>query len=148
MPRMLWMSASAARRSRAARESGLGSTTVTRWPSSASGTANPPVPPPASRMSSRTDSAPDPVACWSPARAACRVAHTAALRVVARDLRVATTTLLDSADGWGGGGGGSLVTHGRHGHARASYPPELPGLECHNRRGAEPVSPPAGLMSE
>src|SRR5690606_15052829 len=43
--------ASAARRSRAASESGLGSTTVTRCPSSASGTAAPPVPPPASTIS-------------------------------------------------------------------------------------------------
>src|SRR4051812_6793987 len=43
---------SAARRSNAASESGLGSTTVTRWPSSASGTANPPVPPPASSTES------------------------------------------------------------------------------------------------
>src|SRR5215467_6402834 len=44
---------SAARRSAAASESGLGSITVTLWPRPASGTANPPVPPPASRMSSR-----------------------------------------------------------------------------------------------
>src|SRR3954452_16278239 len=39
---------SAARRSNAASESGLGSTTVTRWPSARAGTPTPPVPPPAS----------------------------------------------------------------------------------------------------
>ncbi len=44
--------ASAARRCSAARASGLGSTTVTRCPSPASGTANPPVPPPTSTTSS------------------------------------------------------------------------------------------------
>ncbi|KAJ1684107.1 hypothetical protein LUZ63_020676 [Rhynchospora breviuscula] len=42
-------SASAARRVSAARASGLGSTTVTSWPSPASRTAKPPVPPPTSR---------------------------------------------------------------------------------------------------
>ena len=41
--------ASAARRVSAASASGLASTTVTRWPASASGTAKPPVPPPTSR---------------------------------------------------------------------------------------------------
>ena len=45
--------ASAARRSSAASESGLESTTVTHVPRSARGTAKPPVPPPASTMSSR-----------------------------------------------------------------------------------------------
>ena len=40
--------ASSARRARAASASGLGSTTVTAWPSRASRTANPPVPPPMS----------------------------------------------------------------------------------------------------
>ena len=42
---------SRARRASAARASGLGSTTVTRWPSSATRTAKPPVPPPMSRTS-------------------------------------------------------------------------------------------------
>ena len=42
---------SAARRSSAASASGLGSITVTEYPSSASGTANPPVPPPMSSTS-------------------------------------------------------------------------------------------------
>ena len=43
-----WTPISRARRSSAARASGLGSTTVTRWPSSATRTAKPPVPPPMS----------------------------------------------------------------------------------------------------
>ncbi len=44
---------SADRRPAPASESGLGSITVTLWPRLASGTANPPVPPPALTMSSR-----------------------------------------------------------------------------------------------
>ena len=44
--------ASSARRASAASASGLGSTTVTWWPSEASGTARPPVPPPTSSTTS------------------------------------------------------------------------------------------------
>ena len=48
--------ASAARRVSAASASGLASTTVTSWPDRASGTANPPVPPPTSTTVSRSRS--------------------------------------------------------------------------------------------
>ncbi len=67
---------SAARRCAAASESGLGSITVTVWPCPASGTAEPPVPPPASTMSSRDR----PVSATSPVTTARSTSRMTAVR--------------------------------------------------------------------
>ena len=67
---------SAARRCAAASESGLGSITVTVCPWPARGTADPPVPPPASTMSSRDR----PVSATSPATTARSTSRMTAVR--------------------------------------------------------------------
>src|SRR4051812_21929088 len=79
---------SRARRASAASASGLGSTTVTRWPSPATRTAKPPVPPPMSRTLSPGWSGPD-SSSMEPSDS-----HTTAVRALSRrSLADMTTTL-------------------------------------------------------
>ena len=112
------------RRSRIASASGLGSTTVTRWPSSATRTANPPVPPPTSRTSAATLAAAR--AAWEARPTPRRCAPRCGADGVRRRWRAPT---------WRPPYGPREV----RGHG-CPHRPELPGEECHSLRGrSQPV---------
>src|SRR5689334_8283628 len=139
--------------------------TVTRCPRCASGTAKPPVPPPASTTDNERPSA------ANRSSTDCRPSQTTTPRKVVQDVErepADTTGLLGCGERRrpgsrqlspesvvGGSPGPPSPAYPGMSTSRASgrsptwsgQPPELPGLECHRRRGAARGSCPEGRMS-